>query len=216
MDIITQANAVRWPVGERRRKAAAAPCTRAERCENQTQARAQSMMTLTTRGYAPVDKQTLMPVLQQLRFTEALPEHVLEQLASASVLRGYAAETVLFREGTQNHELMVICVGCVALDMLVPGRGEVRILSLGPGDVVAWSALLGGGRMTTSAVALEDTQVVSISAAALLTICETDATFGYYLMRRVAGALADRLIATRLQLLDLFADSAPLIPQGPD
>jgi CRP/FNR family transcriptional regulator, cyclic AMP receptor protein len=164
----------------------------------------------------PVDKQTLIPVLQQLRFTEALPEHVLEQLASASVLRGYAAETVLFREGAQNHELMVICVGGVALDMLVPGRGEVRIMSLGPGDVVAWSALLGGGRMTTSAVALEDTQVVSISAGALLAICETDQVFGYHLMRRVASALADRLIATRLQLLDLFADSAPLIPQGPD
>ena len=157
-----------------------------------------------------------MQVLEQLRFSESLPEHVLEQVANAATLKGYPAGSVLFQEGVENDQMMVISIGRVALDMRVPGRGEVRILSLGPGDVVAWSALLGGGRMTTSAVALEDTQVVSVSAAEVLAICERDAQFGYQVMRRVAHALAERLVATRLQLLDLFADTAPEIPLGPD
>jgi CRP-like cAMP-binding protein len=131
-------------------------------------------------------------------------------------LRGYPADTLLFREGAQNDQLMIIAVGRVALDMQVPGRGEVRIMSLGPGDVVAWSALLGGGRMTTSAVALEDTQVVAIRAVDALALCQSDPAFGYHLMRTLALALANRLVATRLQLLDLFADTAAPVPQGPD
>ncbi|REK10266.1 MAG: Crp/Fnr family transcriptional regulator [Planctomycetota bacterium] len=163
-----------------------------------------------------MDSKVLADVLAKLRFSESLPDEVLQRVAAASKLEGYAAGSVLFREGMQNDVLMVVAVGRVALDMHVPGRGEVRILSLGPGDMVAWSALLGGGRMTTSAVALDDTQVVAISAADAQALCETDPTFGYHLMRQVAMALAHRLVATRLQLLDLFADTPPAIPQGPD
>ena len=86
----------------------------------------------------------------------------------------------------------------------MPTRGGVRILSVGPGDMIAWSALLGDGRMTASAVAIEDTEVVAIPAADALALSETHPEFGYYLMQRVANALANRLVATRLQLLDLF------------
>ena len=98
------------------------------------------------------------------------------------------------------------------LQMRVPGRDDVRILSLGPGDMVAWSALLTGGRMTASAVALEDTEVVSVSARDVLAICESNHSFGYHVMRQMGQALADRLLATRLQLLDLFAETSPEVP----
>jgi hypothetical protein len=35
-------------------------------------------------------------------------------------------------------------------------------------------------------------------------------------MHKLAHALADRLVATRLQLLDLFADADVVAPLGPD
>lgn len=163
-----------------------------------------------------MDTQTLANVLGKLRFSEALPDQVIDRVAALAALRGFPADTLLFREGSQNDQLMIISVGRVALDMQVPGRGGVRIMSLGPGDMVAWSALLGGGSMTTSAVALEDTQIVAIRAADALSLCQSDPAFGYHLMRQVAQALANRLVATRLQLLDLFADTAPVVSQGPD
>ena len=155
-----------------------------------------------------MDTQTLANVLGKLRFSEVLPDDVLQRVAEPwRALRGYPTGTYLFREGMDNDQLMVITIGRVALDMHVPGRGNVRIMSLGPGDVVAWSALVGGGRMTTSAVALEDTQVITIRAADVLSLCQSDAVFGYHVMHRLAQALANRLVATRLQLLDLFADT---------
>jgi CRP/FNR family cyclic AMP-dependent transcriptional regulator len=162
-----------------------------------------------------MNQDVLAQVLSQLRFSSALPKEAVDHLASAATLRGYPGGTELFRENSQNNELVIISIGRVALDMYVPGRGNVRILSLGPGDVVAWSALLAAGRMTTSATALEDTQVVSIAADVILAVCESNHTFGYQLMRRVASALGERLLATRLQLLDLFGESSPAVPWEP-
>jgi CRP-like cAMP-binding protein len=162
-----------------------------------------------------MNQQILAQVLGQLRFSAPLPAEAVGHLAAAASLRGFPGGTELFRENSQNNELMIISIGRVALDMYVPGRGNVRILSLGPGDVVAWSALLGGGRMTTSAQALEDTQVVAIAADVILSVCESNHTFGYQLMRRVASSLGERLLATRLQLLDLFSESSPTTPWEP-
>jgi CRP-like cAMP-binding protein len=156
-----------------------------------------------------MESRSLVQVLAKLRFSAPLPQDVLEKLAAAAVLVGFPSGATLFREGSPNDRLMIVAVGRVALDMRVPGRREVRILTLGPGDMVAWSSLLGEGRMTTSATAAEDTQVVSVPAADIAALCEANHTFGYYLMQRLSYALADRLVATRLQLLDLFSESEP-------
>jgi CRP-like cAMP-binding protein len=163
-----------------------------------------------------MDKKVLAKVLAKLHFSAHLPESVQDRLASSAAVHSFPKGTVLFRENAQNDQLMIIWVGRVALDMHVTGRGDIRILSLGPGDVVGWSALLGGGRMTTSATALEDTQVVSFSASALLTACASNHSFGYFLMNKVAESLAGRLLDTRLQLLDLltFEQAVGLQPKS--
>ena len=71
--------------------------------------------------------------------------------------------------------------------------------------MLAWSALLGDGQMTATATALEDTRLISTAGQHLAELCNTNREFGYQLMTRVAEALAKRLVATRLQLLDLFS-----------
>jgi CRP-like cAMP-binding protein len=154
-----------------------------------------------------VSRRTQPETLAALAFFQALPRSSLERVARLADEVYFAADECLFREGAVNTRLMVVVHGRVALDMRVPGRGDVRILSLGPGDLVAWSALLGDGRMTTSAVALEATQVVALPAADVRAMCQADSELGYRLLERVAASLANRLVATRLQLLDLFADS---------
>jgi CRP/FNR family transcriptional regulator, cyclic AMP receptor protein len=164
-----------------------------------------------------MDQQTLLKVLTKLHFTASLPEPVIAKLAAAASGHRFHAGTVLFREKSQNDRLMLIFTGKVALDIQVPGRGNLRILELEPGDVVGWSALLGGGKMTTTATALEDTQVVSFSAEELLAACEANHSFGYFLMSKVANSLAERLLDTRMQLIDLltFEQAIQINPQKP-
>src|SRR5215471_12870712 len=151
-----------------------------------------------------MDKKTLAQVLRKLRFTAELPDDVLNRLASAATVRGYPRGTTLFREKHENRQLMIVWLGRVALDMQVPGREDVRILTAGPGDVIGWSALLGNGKMTTSATALEDTQIVAFTGPELQAACESNHSFGYFLMNKIAVSLTERLLDTRKQLIDMI------------
>lgn len=140
-----------------------------------------------------------------LRGATSLPEKVGRRLLAEGSWRHYPQGALLFRAHAPSDRWLVIIRGHVALEMKVTGRGTVRLLTLGPGDVVGWSAVLGAARMTTSAIAADDTEVVSFAADAVQRLCVADPLVGYHLMRHLAGTLADRLVATRMQLLDLFA-----------
>lgn len=155
-----------------------------------------------------MDTSQLKYILEELHFSAGMPREVLEQLAGESTVQQVPAGTVVFREGSPNQNLYLIRNGRLALEMNVPGRGPVPILTLGPGEMVGWSALLNQGKMTASALAVQETEVVVAAAQQLHQLCEANHDFGYHLMRQMADALSQRLVATRLQLLDLFADAA--------
>jgi CRP-like cAMP-binding protein len=162
-----------------------------------------------------MDAAALKSALSELEFTSPLPAEVHDRIVGCSQEQDFRAGQVIFREGDENRKLYLILSGRVALDMHVPGRGLVRIMSLGPGDMLAWSALLGGTCMTATATALEHTRLIASGAECLRTVCDADHTVGYELMRQMAVALSRRLVATRLQLLDLFADTqAGGMPNG--
>ncbi len=146
--------------------------------------------------------------LSELHFSAELPAAALDRVAEIGELRECRAGETLFREGIEGRDFYVVITGQLVLSMHVPGRSDVQILSLGPGDPVAWSALIGSGRMTTGAVATADARLISISAERLANLCEQDPEFGYHWMRAVAVALSKRLVATRMQLLELVTETA--------
>lgn len=167
-----------------------------------------------TQRATTMDTDQLRFILEELHFSSVFPSAVLDQLAVESTTQQLPAGSVVFREGAANDNLFLIRSGHLALDMNVPGRGAVRILTVGPGEMVGWSALLDHGKMTTSAVAVEDSEVVLAPADKLRELCETDRDFGFHLMWQMADALSQRLVATRLQLLDLFADAPAEVPSS--
>jgi CRP/FNR family cyclic AMP-dependent transcriptional regulator len=150
--------------------------------------------------------------LSELGLFSKLPETMLRQLAQLAEPRSYGAGGLLFHEGAHGDELFVLQKGKVQLQMRVPGRGSIPILTLGPGQLAAWSAVLGTGEMTTSATALEDTAAFVLPVSKLKELWKQDHEFGYRFMEQLADALARRLVATRLQLLDLCSPDAPQIP----
>jgi CRP/FNR family transcriptional regulator, cyclic AMP receptor protein len=78
---------------------------------------------------------------------------------------------------------------------------------------LAWSALLDQSRLTATARAMEPTQLVQIDATQLLAICERDPRFACEIMRRAMLAMATRLSATRMQLLDVYGPHLPTAAQ---
>ena len=89
-----------------------------------------------------MDAKQLEYVLQELSFSAELPSEVLAQLAAMSRVEHTTAGSVVFRERDQNDNLYLVRSGRIALEMSVPGRGAVRILTIGPGGMAGWSALL--------------------------------------------------------------------------
>lgn len=133
-----------------------------------------------------------------------LTQPQLQELLRLGATIDLSPRQYLFREGEENRYLFVLLSGKLDLTMTVPGRSACRILTLSPGDLVAWSALVGDGTMTCSAVGIEPSKLLAIHASSIDAIIETDSTFGYHFMKMLATALSRRLLATRLQLLDLF------------
>ena len=137
-----------------------------------------------------MDTKHLAYVLEELRFSAKMPREVLEQLAAESTMRKLSAGGIVFREGSMNDNLYLVRSGRLALEMNVPGRGIVRILTLGPGEMVGWSSLFSQGKMTASAVVVEDAEVVVAPADKLRELSETNRDFGFHLMRQMADALS--------------------------
>jgi CRP-like cAMP-binding protein len=143
--------------------------------------------------------------LSGLRFAAGLPPQTLAELAGLASIQTFAQKRVVFREGDRCPDIFLLQSGRVALDMHVSGRGPVRILTVGEGELLGWSALLGDGPMTATATTLEATRLVVIPGATLGALCEANHEVGYRMMQQMARAMAQRLVATRLQFLDLFS-----------
>jgi CRP-like cAMP-binding protein len=156
-----------------------------------------------------MDNQRLQEILTEMRFTQGMSAATLQRLAEIAEPETVRAGTVLFREGSQNGDLFLIRNGKVALKINVPGKGQATVLTAGPGEFIGWSGLIGDAKMTATAVALEETEVFRVSSKKLNDLCGTNHEFCHSLMRGLAQALSQRLVATRLQLLDLFTEERP-------
>jgi CRP/FNR family transcriptional regulator, cyclic AMP receptor protein len=153
-----------------------------------------------------MSKPKIVEILRELRFSSGLSEQDMDKLADVSTISEFPAGTPLFLEGSAKRDLYLLRSGRVQLSMTVPTRGSLPILTVGDGDLLGWTPALMQGEMTATAVAITDTQAIQIGAIQLQALCDRDHDIGYEIMRRVAIALFKRLVATRLQILDLYAD----------
>jgi hypothetical protein len=151
--------------------------------------------------------ETIPKTLQELEFTRDIPLEQLEKLAALAFEVSFHEDFTIFRETDAGELLYLIKSGQVALYVSVPGKGRMTILTLGPGQILAWSSLFPSGRKTASARTVTPTEAIAFNAAQLRDAMDEDKELGYAILWRVADVVANRLKATRLQLLDIFAPS---------
>jgi CRP/FNR family transcriptional regulator, cyclic AMP receptor protein len=113
--------------------------------------------------------------------------------------------TEMTREGQVTDSFSIVLSGRVALRTLVPERGMVTILTVEPGDIVGWSAIVPPHRGTANAVAIEPVRVLELPGERLRSLLRSDHALAASVYPRVLQAVSRRLAATRMQLLDLFA-----------
>ena len=146
-----------------------------------------------------------LPQLAQHAFVgdEFKPQHI-ERLKALAREVGFAPDQVIFREGEEFADFYLIVSGRVGLEMLAGGRA-LRVQTLSAGDELGWSALLMGSGKHFQARALGPVEALAFDGGELLKACKDDPSFGYALMHRLLAVVAERLQATRLQVLDSYS-----------
>ena len=154
-----------------------------------------------------MSQQEIVEKLREVSFLHDVEEQHLTEVAKISTERFCENAEVVFREG-EPAEYVYFCVsGTISLEICAAGTGCQRVLTLGPGELIGWSALLDHSRLTSTARATRSTALIKTHARQLGALCDHNPEFGLEIMRRTSLALAKRLSAARLQLLDVFGSS---------
>lgn len=114
---------------------------------------------------------------------------------------------LIFREGDECSEFYLIVTGLVSLEIVAPGH-TFRVQTLFAGDAFGWSAMLGSSGKQFQARALERVDALAFESSEILAACREDTAFGFAFMQRLSRLVAERLQATRVQLLDMYSPVA--------
>ncbi|WP_316770640.1 Crp/Fnr family transcriptional regulator [Streptomyces sasae] len=137
--------------------------------------------------------------------TTALEPVYRERLMRLAREVSFAAGTRLFEEGRHADRFWVVRTGTVALDLHVPGRRPAVIETLGQGELVGWSWHFPPYLWQLGAEAMSPVRAWEFDAGAVLEMCAEDAGFGRAIAVWVGRVTAQRLHASRVRLLDLYA-----------
>jgi CRP/FNR family cyclic AMP-dependent transcriptional regulator len=149
--------------------------------------------------------ETLERVLSEHAFFAGMdPEYVHLLVGCASNVR-FEAGSFIFRQGEEARHFYLIRQGKAALEMAPPNRPPMMIQTVSEGDVLGWSWLIPPHRWRFDARALELTRAFAMDGACLRQKCGQDPRLGYELLRRFSSIIAERLEATCLQLMDVYA-----------
>ena len=150
----------------------------------------------------------ILESLKTTKFTRGMDLNHLEKLAAMAFEVTLSEGQTVFSEGDLGDVIYIIEEGLVAVETHIPGRGRTTLFTLGPGQVLGWSALFPNKHKTANSRALMATRAVAISTPQLREAFEGDCDFGYAFTWRIAELISDRLKGTRLQLMDIFAPTS--------
>ncbi len=116
--------------------------------------------------------------------------------------RSYADQELIVREGDHTRDMFVIQSGRVRITKQV-GERELELATLERGDFFGEMSLLESLPRDASARAIGETQLLVISAGALLVRMRRDPTFAFEMLHRLSG----RVRSLNARLIELVAKS---------
>ena len=135
---------------------------------------------------------------------EPLGERERDLLAPIAATIEFEPGAVILHEGRPTPFLGVLTAGRIALRLQVPARGPYVVVTLEPGDVLGWSALVPPHRATSDAVALTPVRALALDAEGLRDLLREDHELAVQLLPIVLRCVSERLTTSWHQLLDLF------------
>jgi CRP-like cAMP-binding protein len=154
--------------------------------------------------------------LENVAFVRQFTPAHQKKLAGLARLKEHQADDVIFAEGEHCPEVYLVLDGEVGLEIRVPGCGVIEVHRIGPGGLLGWSPVLGGGPMTATAHTATRCRLAALDADQIVALADRDPRFGLEFFRRMSAALAERLRATRLQIPESARDKFRALREAAD
>lgn len=144
-------------------------------------------------------------ILGEHKLFAGLGQPFLELAAGCAKNVRFDPDDFLFHAEDPADWIYLVRHGRVALEVITPSRGAIRFETVGEGEVIGLTWLLPPYRWGYDARATEMTRAIALDARCLRDKCEADHHLGYEILKRFLPVLVQRLQATRLQMLDVYA-----------
>ncbi len=151
--------------------------------------------------------ETLDELISASPLFEGLEDEYLKLIAGCGRLVRVDADKYVIQTGAPAEKFFLVRRGALALEVHGPGRGALVIDTFEAGEIVGWSWLFAPYRYQFDVRTTVPSSLVEMDGACLRGKCDGDHELGFHLMSRFASAMADALMATRLQLLDVYGDA---------
>jgi CRP-like cAMP-binding protein len=146
----------------------------------------------------------LSALLGDTWFGAGLPVDARARLEAVGSIEDVREGTILIREGRPCDALGVLVAGRIGIRLALPGLEDRRVLTIEPGDIFGWSAVVPPSIATSTCVATAPSRIIRFEGVALRAALATDCELAAVVYERVLVAVARRLSATRMQLLDVY------------
>lgn len=110
----------------------------------------------------------------------------------------------ILKEGDPADTFYLLRHGGVALEIHIPARPPLVIETLQDGDILGWSWLVPPYVVRFDARAIGLVRCLSVDGKCLRAKCEADSALGYEFYKHFLPVMAERLTATRLQMIDIY------------
>ncbi len=147
---------------------------------------------------------TLTGSYRRIPFFKGLDDSHLSKLEALGHELTFDRDQIIFREGDESSFFYIILSGRVSLEVTALGR-TLRVQTIGENEEFGWSSMLPSHGKQFQARALDSLHVLAFDGPRLREACEEDNTFGYALMKRLLSVVSHRLLAMRVQVLDMYS-----------
>lgn len=143
-------------------------------------------------------------LLAEHPFTSDLSVDQITLMARTASVEEFEEDDFIFHEHEEARWFYLIISGNVALKISAPGSGPIPIQTIAAGQALGWSWMMPPYKWHFGARAITRVTALRMDAGYLRRTMEENAELGYAVLYRMNRVLAERLQATRLQLLDVY------------
>ena len=147
-------------------------------------------------------------LIREHPFCQGLDDAAIELMSGCARNEHFAAGSLIARENQESNRLFLIRFGTAALEIHRPGHDPLIIETLEEGEILGWSWIVPPFRWAYDVRAVTLVRAIGVEAGCLRDKCDKDHSFGYEIYHRITRVMANRLAATRLRLVDLYAPPA--------